>query len=209
VRSRSPRGWGAGGDDRDRVPFGGERRPDHIVGSANEYCTKGTVIKPKDSRWFDRNPELGSRSGGIDSVRSPEVGPDHFPHIAVMIGTAPLIPERRPHSRSGRSRLMDDPILTLTRVRFSTAPVRAGQALRLRSLAPIRPHVRADYAAPGSDRFRAKADKRSFIRPAIGIDDRDVMAAAGRAVDQQVPDPSERIWPSVTGGSRYGCGPPC
>jgi hypothetical protein len=38
-----------------------------------------------------------------------------------------------------------------------SAPLATGQALRFRSLAPIRPHVGADDPAPGADHAGAKA----------------------------------------------------
>jgi hypothetical protein len=59
---------------------------------------------------------------------APEVGPDHFPHITVMIGTASLIRERLCILGPFIGTRMDDPILTLTLAIFA-GPLRAGQAL--------------------------------------------------------------------------------
>jgi hypothetical protein len=69
-------------------------------------------------------------------------------------------------------------------------PLRAGQALTMRSLCPVRPHVRADYPAFGADRFRAQIPDSRIIRPAIGINRPAVVAVEPvAAVDQQPPDP--------------------
>jgi hypothetical protein len=64
-----------------------------------------------------------------DFTARPEAGPDHFPHaVHVMIGTAPLICERPRILGLFVGRRMDDPILTLTRVRF---PLARGEARRV------------------------------------------------------------------------------
>jgi hypothetical protein len=67
--------------------------------------------------------------------------------------------------------------------------MRAGQALRERSLTPIRPHVRTDHAALGADCPAVQIQQYGFVGPAIGIDDRVVVAVEALiAIDQQVPD---------------------
>jgi hypothetical protein len=54
-------------------------------------------------------------AAGLMERDAPEVGPDHFPHIAVMIGTAPLIRERPRILGPFADYEPNDPILTLMR----------------------------------------------------------------------------------------------
>ena len=60
-----------------------------------------------------------------------------------------------------------------------SSPLRSGQALRLRSFGPIRPHVRAYHAAFGADYLQTQVTYCRFIRPSIGVDHRVVMAEPG------------------------------
>jgi ATP-dependent exoDNAse (exonuclease V) alpha subunit len=56
-----------------------------------------------------------------------------------------------------------------------SSPLRAGQTLRLRSIAPIRPHVRADNSALGADCPFVQVEEHGFVRPAVGVDYRAVV----------------------------------
>jgi hypothetical protein len=69
-----------------------------------------------------------------------------------------------------------------------SAPMRAGQALLLRSVLPIRQYIGAYHPATGKDRLRAQVTQHSIVRPSISVDRRAVTAEPGGAVHQQSPD---------------------
>jgi hypothetical protein len=73
------------------------------------------------------------------------------------------------------------------------APLCAGQALRLRSF------VRTYHPAFDADGFRAQANQRGLVRPAVHVDNCAVMAEASGAVDQQ---PSDSVRANMNEGDR-------
>jgi hypothetical protein len=76
-----------------------------------------------------------------------------------------------------------------------SAPLRAGQAFRRRSFAPIRPNVCADHPAFGADGSPIQVHEHGRVRPAVRVDDCAVMAEAGGAIDQQSPHPMRADMP--------------
>jgi hypothetical protein len=89
------------------------------------------------------------------------------------------------------SRQMDTPLVKGS----SSTPLHAGQALPPFALLPIRPDVRADQCRTecrppsGPDPRARSIQEHGLVWPAIGVDDRAMMAVEPlRAVDQQVPD---------------------